>query len=990
MRKLTLVSLALVILTGSAFASVGTYDIADGDYEQVFTATPMNASRADTVYLIGGPDRNDGKFQDDVSGTLPDEEGWIGVDLTAKVPVWHVSTYRTGGNAAYCGDELIASCGGTDPVGGYGANYLEWLDWTGTVADPMSSTLVEVTGTIWYDNEPGYDYSDFAVVGPTSATIIGSWNGTSDAAGEAIAISVTVNPSDYVGPSSDQVNIRFVGRSDGAWDDSDCLWPTQGHTNLDDLAVSLDGVQVTFDDFEAGLGNWEVVLPVSVGDFAKVWPSLTDIDPCRGNQSPQFAFVDDGIVEPCTGGTIGQTWLYGPGGYIVNHLGGCAGPDFHMQNEIWSPQLDYPAGAYDGATLQFDIFRHQIIDNGMFYVWHVRSSVDAGATWDGWQDRNFVYYGGPDYSRVSQSCTDLMLPGRNAAQIALGLNELGWVWNLEGTDGTAAPYIDNVAFFVYEFGGPGISTREIELANDNFPAIGDLDFADLGANDVRFDMAMNIAAPEDMINLPGDSITFDVVAVRTGSALDGLPKMYWSMKQNPLFDAYRADPATSGFVYGDSIFTSSGALVPDRYAFDLPDEDFMYPGDVVHYYIEASDDLGGVSTLPSNIDGFDLFPGDAGYTSFEWSSSYTVRALPTIFDAAGDQPAILLWNDYANRGGENEWVFAMNANGYVEGTDYDVYYTNGPSSGVGSGLGGRATLPQINGYETLLYTSGDLSAYTISNGDYAQDAGNDIDLLDQWLQNGKNALFTGDDLTSDLMSSGGATVNFVSTWFSVDFLGNDLRPVIGSQPAPLVLPIAGNSVNLTTEFIAYGGCLGYNTFDIVTPNGSCERIAEFADASGNGGVYSYAAGTYNAVNGSNVVYFPVDFMYWYNTDAPGNARAAVLNDILLFFGHLGSIVNPVVDAPELGVFAAKNFPNPFNPLTKIQWTIPQAGDLSIKIFNVRGELVNTLVDEAVTTTSGVAEWAGKDNSGSDVASGVYFYEVRSGNNVTVNKMALVK
>jgi hypothetical protein len=292
----------------------------------------------------------------------------------------------------------------------------------------------------------------------------------------------------------------------------------------------------------------------------------------------------------------------------------------------------------------------------------------------------------------------------------------------------------------------------------------------------------------------------------------------------------------------------------------------------------------------------------------------------------------------------------------------------------------------------MLYTSGDLGSFTLSNGDFANDPGDDITLVNDWLELGnKNVLFTGDDLAADLQASGANGVSFVSTWLSVDYLGDDLRPVIGGQSAPLVLPLAGNTVGLTTEFIAYGGCPVFNDFDVVFPNGTCERIAEFADASGTGGVYGgYAAGVYNygALFNSDVVYFPVDFMYWYNTDAAGNARAAALNEILLFFGHLGS--STPTNVPGAGTFTARNFPNPFNPSTKIEWTIPSVGDLSIKVYNVQGELVKTLVDEVVSETSGVKTWNGTNNNGGDVASGIYFYEVRSGNNVTVNKMALVK
>jgi hypothetical protein len=56
-----------------------------------------------------------------------------------------------------------------------------------------------------------------------------------------------------------------------------------------------------------------------------------------------------------------------------------------------------------------------------------------------------------------------------------------------------------------------------------------------------------------------------------------------------------------------------------------------------------------------------------------------------------DQPSILFWQDAIDRGGQNEWFFALSQLGYKMGVDYDMYATNAPSSGLGNGLGGRAT-----------------------------------------------------------------------------------------------------------------------------------------------------------------------------------------------------------------------------------------------------------------------------------------------------------
>jgi hypothetical protein len=124
------------------------------------------------------------------------------------------------------------------------------------------------------------------------------------------------------------------------------------------------------------------------------------------------------------------------------------------------------------------------------------------------------------------------------------------------------------------------------------------------------------------------------------------------------------------------------------------------------------------------------------------------------------------------------------------------------------------------------------------------------------------------------------------------------------------------------------------------------------------------------------------------TVSPSAARTQLLEEVLLSFGHMGS--SPVTSLPEADVFTVKSYPNPFNPSTKIFYHMPQPGELTIKIYNIRGELVRTLIDEVVAVGDGSILWDGTDSRGQAVASGVYFYETRTLGEVHVNKMALVK
>jgi len=93
--------------------------------------------------------------------------------------------------------------------------------------------------------------------------------------------------------------------------------------------------------------------------------------------------------------------------------------------------------------------------------------------------------------------------------------------------------------------------------------------------------------------------------------------------------------------------------------------------------------------------------------------------------------------------------------------------------------------------------------------------------------------------------------------------------------------------------------------------------------------------------------------------------------------------------PTAKVFSVACYPNPFNPATGLDYTIAAPGHLSLKIYNLRGELVRTLIDDPVRT-SGHVMWDGTDDGGADVSSGVYFSEARMGDEKKINKMALIK
>ena len=86
----------------------------------------------------------------------------------------------------------------------------------------------------------------------------------------------------------------------------------------------------------------------------------------------------------------------------------------------------------------------------------------------------------------------------------------------------------------------------------------------------------------------------------------------------------------------------------------------------------------------------------------------------------------------------------------------------------------------------------------------------------------------------------------------------------------------------------------------------------------------------------------------------------------------------------------QNYPNPFNPETQISFTIPRALRVSLKIYNITGQEVRTLVNDNKSAGTHTVRWDGSNNQGIKVASGVYVYTIKAGNFLQSKKMTFMK
>jgi len=86
----------------------------------------------------------------------------------------------------------------------------------------------------------------------------------------------------------------------------------------------------------------------------------------------------------------------------------------------------------------------------------------------------------------------------------------------------------------------------------------------------------------------------------------------------------------------------------------------------------------------------------------------------------------------------------------------------------------------------------------------------------------------------------------------------------------------------------------------------------------------------------------------------------------------------------------QNYPNPFNPATQIRFGLPEAGNVTLKIYNSVGQLVKTLVNGNMSEGYHQVNWDATNSSGSKLSSGIYFYTLTSGSFIESKKMILMK
>ncbi len=180
---------------------------------------------------------------------------------------------------------------------------------------------------------------------------------------------------------------------------------------------------------------------------------------------------------------------------------------------------------------------------------------------------------------------------------------------------------------------------------------------------------------------------------------------------------------------------------------------------------------------------------------------------------------------------------------------------------------------------------------------------------------------------------------------------------------------------------------GTNTYDafgtLTLPNGAFPALR----VSGTTATKSYLSGTLVNTNTSYTISWLTESgnQLGVQVDTPSSGTVKVHSVSLIVVGSTPATL--VKAAPRLpSSFAlSQNYPNPFNPSTQIQFSVPQAGFVSLKVYDVLGREVATLINRELAPSSYSITW-----NAANVPSGVYLYRLDAGNYSVTKKMVLLK
>jgi hypothetical protein len=205
---------------------------------------------------------------------------------------------------------------------------------------------------------------------------------------------------------------------------------------------------------------------------------------------------------------------------------------------------------------------------------------------------------------------------------------------------------------------------------------------------------------------------------------------------------------------------------------------------------------------------------------------------------------------------------------------------------------------------------------------------------------------------------------------------------------------AGTCLSGITKAAGYWDCPFRKHPDDGASTSTATSIMKYADDLAAG---KFAMAYKRHTSGSKVVTSFVGLDHFSSSQERDCVTQAILGDACFDVGipnpKTSCTINTSVpnDVPSTErMVLHQNRPNPFNPITNIKFNLPSKSKATLKIYDIAGREVRTLVDGTLENGEHSITWFGKDNNGRDVTSGVYFYRLDAGKETSTKKMVLLR
>jgi len=904
-----------------------------------------------------------------------------------------------------------------------------YTDVGGTLSSPLNSSA-------WATPE-GWGYSGAVEEG----TAIGL---PTAPASDAIVIDVSDLPS-----GAGDFDIVFNFQSDPLYSDgldsfSGFLNSQSGPFGVDDINVA--GISLSdMSDFEGGADGWTFDSETPIGNLIQV-AALADLDPIGDpctcpitvDESNQFVLVAsdyDGSVGPFPHPKRQREQMESAPAYVG---AGSGVETFTDRLAIWDVWEDLPNSNGVGYNPRMS-----------YYPWTCPETGVVGWTLEPAGDGGFIF------ADPAQCVTRLLnnsgsLPAA-IDSLKLTFEVLGDCDDFGTTDCTGpeqtnqSPYWDNIRIGLagLDVNAPPLSadltyqdvypssnsllpnaTADIHCYYDNNRADMDVTNANMGdsvvvegGNDPGTEIYLNFRVYPGPGTNTGDPFFSD--ARHGGDALA------------PNFARARMD--TAEVMTGVQVGLYSSYYWPDGQENPSTDkiipDGVLTPGTTVEYFFSSEfSTVGEVNTLPDTTDSF--------FFEFE--------VLPGYFEVGGEvlTPCVL-YVDAFNAGAqlpiEEFGLGQEGGTGYLGTIDddnglthnrWDRYDYIAASSNVPAPLAREAagdngmTKFQSLIYRHILYNTGTFAQEGLRDGD--------ADLLQTWLTTDdfdrwtfeKGLWLSGNGMPTILDRDGRADnnnllANFVGA--TVQGGGDAYRDITGDSSVCVRLdPTSGADFPIATDSYSAArgnGCPNLLDFRVVSPIGDTAGNMEYVNQDAGGAVTQHASvsreripgGTPNDPANYRVVMdaFSLHFLRatpdgWTGDDCGDDSTAITrrVEDVFTWLGvptdvcDLGEFEEIGVEpggAPGARTLLFQNTPNPFNPRTTVRYQVGEASHVKLRIYDVNGRLVRSLVDGVQDAAQYNVTWDGIADDGREVSSGVYWARMSTSTGFTAStKMVVLK